>query len=416
MADRTEVLIIGGGVVGVFIAYYLSRRGHQVVLVEKQDLCAGSSHGNLGMLVPSHSMPLATPGAWRQGLKWLFDPESPLYIKPRLDSDLIHWLLLFCGACRKDRAARAIPILAELHHRSLELYRELISHEKLEVNYAQMGWLLVFKTKEGFREGLHEARAVEPFGVRHEILDSEAVMRMEPAVRSGIVGGLHYRDDAHLTPHRLVHQLGRIAEKKGVRIRRFTEAIGFTVSGSRISQVHTTRGDFQADEVVLAGGAWTPLLAHQLGLRLPIQAAKGYSITFRREDGQPRMPVYLFEKKVAVTPMGNWLRLGGTLELAGFDFTVNQRRLDAISRAGNEYLTGLEAPQLVEIWRGLRPASPDGLPLLGRACQPANLTVASGHGMLGVSLGAVTGLLVSELLSGEAPSLDLQPLRVTRFS
>ena len=244
MAQRTEVLVIGGGVVGVFIAYYLSHHGHQVVLVEKQDLCAGSSHGNLGMLVPSHSMPLAAPGAWRQGLKWMFNPESPLYIKPRLDSDLFRWLLLFCGACRKDRAERSIPVLAELSHRSLELYRQLLSREELEINYGQTGWLLVFKTEEGLREGLHEARVVEPFGIRHEVLDSEAVLRMEPAVRPGIVGGLHYRDDAHLTPHRLVHQLGRIAEENGVRIERFTDVMGFTASTSRISRVHTTRGGF----------------------------------------------------------------------------------------------------------------------------------------------------------------------------
>ena len=166
----------------------------------------------------------------------------------------------------------------------------------------------------------------------------------------------------------------------------------------------------------MASGAWTPILARQLGLRLPIQPAKGYSITYGRQEGQPHMPVYLFEKKVAATPMGEWLRLGGTLELAGIDLSFNQRRLDAISRAGKEYLTGLEDPPLVEIWRGLRPASPDGLPLLGRPGRPANLTVASGHGMVGVSLGAITGLLVSELISGKRPSLDLDPLRPNRFS
>lgn len=416
MADRAEVLIIGGGVIGVCIAYYLSRKERQVVLLEKQDLCAGSSYGNLGMLVPSHSMPLAGPGIWRQTLTWLFDRESPLYIKPRLDSDLIRWLFLFCAACRERCATRAIPTLAELGRRSLQLYQELIAREELEVDYKQQGWLLVFKTEEGFLEGLREARAVMPFGVRHEILDRSAVLTMEPAVRPELVAGIHYPDDAHLTPHRLVSQLGRIAKKNGVIIHPSTEVIGFSVSRSRISQVQTTRGSYQPQEVILAAGAWTPLLARQLGLQLPIQAAKGYSITVRRKARQPQMPVYLFEKKVAATPMGPWLRLGGTLELAGIDFSFNQRRIEAILQSGREYLNGLQHNELVEIWRGLRPATPDSLPLLGRPHRPTNLIVASGHGMLGVSLGAITGRLVSELVCGETPSMDLRPLHATRFS
>ena len=415
MADAEDVLIIGGGVIGVCSAYYLQQQGARVTLVEKQDICAGSSYGNSGLVVPSHSVPLTAPGVLGQGLRWMLDPVSPLYIKPRLDRELLRWLLRFRAACREAPMRRAIPTLLELQSGSLELYQGLAAREDLNFGFRRKGWLQIFKDESARKKGVKEAELLEEFGLHPEVLNADEVHALEPNLLPSVVGGVNYPEDAQLIPDRFVKQLASIVEHQGATLKTSTEVLGLETSGGRISTVVTTRGNYRPDHVVLAAGAWSPVLVRELGLRIPIQAAKGYSVTIKAPSTCPGRPLMLFEKKIAATPMGEMLRFGGTLELAGLDLTINRPRVDAITRSAREYLPGLDNMELIEIWRGLRPATPDGVPIIGRTRQLENLIVASGHGMIGMSLGPMTGKLVSQIVSDQQPVIDLTPLRLERF-
>jgi D-amino-acid dehydrogenase len=238
---------------------------------------------------------------------------------------------------------------------------------------------------------------------------------MEPNVLPAVVGGVYFPGDAHVDPGEFTVQVARLAERRGARVLPSTEVLDFETAGRRITAVATTRGTLHAEQVVLAAGAWSAGLARQLGVRLPIEAAKGYSITVPRPEGAPARPLLLSEAKVAVTPLGERLRLAGTLELAGLDLSINRRRVEAVRRAPERYLRCQTGGEPLEIWRGLRPCTPDGLPLLGRPRAWENLVVATGHAMKGICLGPVTGRLVAGLLGGGEPDFDLAPLHPDRF-
>lgn len=414
MSER--VLVIGGGVIGVCAAYYLARDGCAVTLVERGPQVAwGSSYGNSGLIVPSHSVPLAAPGVWWQGLRWMADPESPFYIRPRLDPALLRWLWRFRAHCTEAHVRRALPVLRDLSYRSRALYRELTALTGPDCAFREDGALTVFRTEAGFARGRHELGVLTRAGVTARTVDAREARELEPRLATTVVGALHWPDDASLVPDRFVTGLARAAEALGVAVRRGTEVLGFRVEGRRLTTVETTRGDLPADQVVLAAGAWTTPLGRLLGLRIPIQAAKGYSLTYRRPADGPRLPLLLGEARVAVTPMGPWLRFGGTLELAGLDLEVNRRRVAAVARAPRQYLEGLDGLELVEIWRGLRPVTPDGLPLLGRPRRYENVIVAAGHATIGMSLGPVTGRVVADLVQAKPPGVDLTLLDPDRF-
>lgn len=412
---RTEVLVIGGGAVGVSAAYYLARTGRAVALLERGNICSGCSYGNAGLIVPSHSIPLAAPGVLWKGLKWMLDPESPFYIRPRLDPALIAWLWKFRGACTAAHMRHAMPILRDLSHASLGLFRDLAAIDGLDFGFCQHGLLAVFRTEHGRHEGVEEAHVLDGAGIPCKILDRDAARELEPTLSPEVVGAVFFPDDAHLTPDRFVTGLARVAERLGVRLRPSTEVLGFRTRGRRIEAVDTTRGEFQAAEVVLAAGSWSPELGRLLGLTLPIQPAKGYSLTYARPGRSPTLPLLLGEVKVGVTPMGETLRFAGTLELAGLDFSIDRRRVEAIRRGAARYLSGTQNLQPIEIWRGLRPCTPDGLPIIGRSARVENLILATGHAMLGVSLAPISGKLVAQLVSGETPIVDLRPLAPDRF-
>lgn len=417
--QRNDVLIIGGGVIGVCAAYYLAERGRQVTLVEQGDIAAGSSYGNAGLIVPSHSTPLAAPGALADGLKWMLDPESPFYIRPRLDLDLFIWLFKFTLACNERQMKRAVPVLRDLNCLSLDLYNELAELDSLDFGYRRRGVLLVYKTEAALKHAVEESHLMVEAGVASKTLNAKEASALEPSVRRDVAGAIYYPGDAHLNPAEFVQGLARWLERKGVCIHRNTTVTEVERSGRAITRVKTTHGDFQPDQVVVAAGSWSPGLVRGLGLNLPIQAAKGYSVTVKRPSSSPNIPLLLGESRVAVTPMespaGPLLRFAGTLELAGLDLSINQRRVDALRRASKEYMVGMDNMETLEVWRGLRPCTPDGLPVLGRPKAFDNLTVAAGHAMLGMSLGPASGKLAAQIVCGDAPDVDLKLLRVERF-
>ena len=417
MVEKTDVLVIGGGVIGVCSAHYLQRAGRQVTLIERGEVCSGSSHGNGGLLVPSHSIPLAQPGVVLPALRWMGNPESPFYIRPRFEMDLLRWLWRFWRKSNRRHVERSIPILRDLNLASIDLYDELADEPDLDFDLEHRGVLKIFKTSAQLDHAAEHCAHLTARGIQARVVDTAEIARLEPNVRIDAIGGVLYDQDAHITPMKFVHGLAGIAQQAGVRLHTGTEVIGLSRADGRIREVHTTRGDFAPDQVVLAGGAWSPQIARDLPLRLPIQAGKGYSITFERPDPCPDMPMTCDEARFGITPMGGLLRFAGTLELSGLNLDVDERRIAAILRSVPQYLPELDPDRmkLVEKWRGLRPVTPDGLPFIGRSNTVDNLVVAAGHAFIGVSLGPITGKLVSELITGREPSLDLSLLRLERF-
>ncbi|MCC7261029.1 MAG: FAD-dependent oxidoreductase [Candidatus Latescibacteria bacterium] len=409
-----DVLVIGGGVVGVCAAYYLGLQGRQVTLVEKGEICEGSSYGNAGLVVPSHSVPLAAPGVAFKALGWMFSPESPFYIEPRLDTALWRWLWRFWRSGTEAHVRRSLPLLRDLHLASKGLFAELSRLEGMDCAYEERGVLYAFNTREGLAGGIAEGERLRRADLPPQVLDRAQVEQLQ-GVEVRVEGGVYYPQDAHVEPASLVRGLSRHLAGQGAVVLPRTEVLDLSRSGGRVGLVRTTRGDFAPAEVVLAAGSWSPPLAAGLGFPLPIQPAKGYSITFKKPQACPAVPLLLGEAKVGVTPMGEWLRFAGTLELAGLDLSLSRRRVQAILRAVPAYLPQLDPAgmELVEIWRGLRPCTPDGLPFLGRAPGLSNLTVAAGHATIGLSLGPITGKLVAQLVNGET-ELDLSLLRVGR--
>lgn len=415
MSERFDAIVIGGGVLGAASAYHLAERGASVVLLERGELCSGASYGNAGWIFPSHGTPLPAPGVIGQALRWLFDPESPFYVKPRLDLELVRWLTGFLRAATAMRARETLRLNRELSLANLALCAELASRPGVEIGFARRGLIVLCESEAGLAAAHHELGVLRELGGDGRALSPADVRELAPRVAGAITGGVLFPVDAHVQPARLVAELARLAVARGAQIRTGHEVLALARDGRRITRLRTTRGDFAAREVVIAGGAWSPQIARDLGLRLPVQGAKGYSITVRCPADFGATPIMLSESKVFITPMGEVLRFGGTLELAGLDLSVNLRRVRAVERAVARVLPGVESEPHVETWRGLRPLTPDDRPILGRPRELENLVIATGHGMSGISQGVISGKLVAELVAGERTSLDLAPFSPDRF-
>ena len=415
--ERSDVLVIGAGCIGVCAAYFLAERGARVTLLDQGDVCAGCSYGNAGQLSPSHSVPLAAPGVIWQALRWMPNPESPFYIRPRASLALLSWMWRFRGACTADNVSRGMPVIRDLSLKSVELFDAFNAMDDVNFFYEKKGVLKLFRTEKGRREGVHEAGLLETIGLASEILDRAAVQEKLHGPETTAVGGLYFPTDVHIQPAEFVRAVARRAAEMGVQVRTSTEVLGLETKGRAVTGVQTTSGMLGADEVVLAAGSWSPGIARGLGLNVPIQPAKGYSLTYDKPEGAPPLPVLLSEARVFLTPMGAGFRIGGTLELAGMDLSINQRRVNAIVRAADRYLPGLGVAGLrpLEVWAGLRPATPDGLPLLGRSHAYSNLFIAAGHAMIGMSTGPASGLLAAQMLRGEKPFMPTDVLNPARF-
>ena len=417
MNTETDVLIIGGGAIGVCSAYYLNKEGLAVTLLDKGDVCSGSSYGNAGLIVPSHCVPLATRRVLRNAWKWLFTPDGPIYCKPRLDRDFRKWIVTFSRSCNDDHVRFAMPVLRELSLASVRLFDELNRTEEISFGYSKTGYVRLYNTSNGLCEAAEEVELVKSVGVDAQILTSEQLQELAPNIRIKALGGISYPEDAHLSPSRFVRGLAECLRLRGVKVLPSTEVFDFERSGSTITRVKTTRGDFEAKHIVLSAGSWATGIARRLGIDLPIEGAKGYSFTFKKPNHWPLLPFSLGEAGVAVTSIDDTLRVSGTFAIVGLDFSWNTTRLQQMLQAVPAYLPDLDLSklELLEVWRGLRPCSPDGLPFLGPTRRCDNLIVAAGHSMIGVSLSPITGKLVSEIVLGKRPSIDISALGVERF-
>jgi D-amino-acid dehydrogenase len=321
----------------------------------------------------------------------------------------------FRAACNEPDMRRSFGLRRALSLASLELYEKLAAIDGLEFGFKREGLILAFRTHKALADSQQDIRLLEAEGGSAKWLSGDELCQRNPSLSPNLAGGIEFSADAHITPGDFVRNLASEIERRGVSIQPNTEVLDIDWSRRASTRVRTTRGDFTANEVVLAAGAWTPELSRSLGLRVPVEAAKGYSISVERPEDYPETPVMFGEAKVFITPMGTMLRMGGTLELAGLDLRINRRRLDAVVRATRSYMPGLVPTSTIEIWRGLRPLTPDDLPIIGRPHGTTGLILATGHGMSGISQGPMTGELVAQLVTGEKPSLDITPFSPDRF-
>jgi D-amino-acid dehydrogenase len=414
-----SVLIIGGGVVGLTSAYYLSQEGWQVTLVDKGDLTDNCSYGNAGMIVPSHFTPMAAPGMIEQGIKWMFDSRSPFYVKPSLSWNLISWGLKFMKHATEKHVVKSSPYLRDLHLYSDSLYKDLAERLGTSFELSHKGILMMYKTEATAKEENHLAETARQLGLDAAPLTKAEVQTLEPGVEVDILGAIHYRCDGHLYPQALMSALIETITQAGVKIVRNQKVVGFSQSEGAISAVHLENGQqLKADKVVVTGGAWMGELAKKTGVTIPMMPGKGYSFMTDVFDQKLIHPSLLLEAKVAVTPMGGKVRIGGTMELASVNHQINVKRLEGIVRSVPQYYKGYQVPlpATSEVWHGFRPCSADGLPYLGASKHVKNLVFAGGLGMMGLSLGPATGKTVAELVSGQKTTADISVFDPERFN
>ena len=375
-----SVIIIGGGIIGLCSAYYLQREGHKVTVVDKSDFTSGASYVNAGYITPSHIISLAAPGMINKGIKWMFNSESPFYVKPRLNYDFLKWSWAFKKSATAQKVEKAIPVIKDINLLSRELYEDLKSSGDFDFFYQHKGLLMYYQTeKAGEEEWKVGQRAIQE-GLKVENLSKEQVQKIEKNVDLNIKGAVYYHSDAHMTPNEFMPQLKTYLKKNGVSILGNEEVLDIMVANQKITGIKTTNLHIKSDEFVIATGSWSQNLAKKLGVDIPIQAGKGYRVNTKSETNIT-IPAILMEAKVAVTPMNGFTRFAGTMEIGGINDIINPVRVDAIAKAAESYYPNLRVnEQEKEAAKcGLRPCSPDGLPYIGKSFKCKNVTFATGH-------------------------------------
>jgi len=412
-----NILIIGGGIIGLSSAYYLQRSGHKVTIIDQARLTDGCSFGNAGMIVPSHFIPLASPGMVAKGIRWMFNSRSPFFVRPRLSLDLAKWGWQFIRHANEQHVKRSAPALKELSLLGKKLYQDWNKELPIRFGYHERGLLMLYKSAAIGHEEEETAEMANRLGIEAKVLNQEQVQALEPDVRVDVLGGVFFPGDAHLTPRELVENLIRLLRGGGATLLESTAISSIETKGGKVSAVVAGGEKYEADEIVLAAGSWSGILARKLDLNLPMQAGKGYSFTLMDVERNVKVPSIFLEARVAVTPMGNTLRFGGTMEIIGVDHSINMNRVRGIVESIPKYYPEMTVafPPQEEVWHGLRPCSPDGLPYIGRSSKYSNLVVASGHSMMGLSLAPATGKLVSELVDGVKPSIEISAFEPGRF-
>ena len=415
MQRHSEVLIIGGGIIGLASAYYLAKAGKRVRLVEQDSIGAGASHGNCGLIFTSHLIPLCAPGTIRQELKRMFRRTSPLYVSLAPDIKRIKWFLNFAKKCKSEHMAHAMRAREKILQSSKSLFETLFREEQLECDWEERGVLLVFKTRSAMQKYVQTNNHLKPFDLDAVALTGDELFSLELALQKNVCGAWFHKTDSHLRPDKLMQTWKHLLQKMGAAIEENCRLEALVSEQNRIFKAQTTRGDYTADEYVLTAGAWTPQITQHLGLNIPIQPGKGYSITMERPAVCPKIPCYFYEKSVVATPWKSGFRLGGTMEFSGFNSDILAGRIQNLISAAKEYLNEPAGQPIIEEWVGMRPMVYDDLPIIGRSPNQRNLVIATGHGMSGISMATGTGKLVSEIISGCEPHIDPTAFDVNRF-
>jgi D-amino-acid dehydrogenase len=396
-----DVVIIGGGVAGLWCAYHLQNAGRQVLLLDRNHFEDGCSFGNAGMIVPSHFIPMASPGIIAQGIRWMFKKESPFYIRPRLNLELAQWLFLFYKASTERNVSNASALLRDLHEESRESYRMINNSKGFHFGFEQKGILMLYKTAAAEKDELETAELAHALGIEVNSLKGEELDKLEPGVRFDVLGAMHYPGDAHMIPHLFVEQMIHDLKSKGVEFQGGVNVLSIRDSSESCEITPEKGAVIKCKQMVVAAGSWSGKLMKQSGHKLPMQDGKGYSMTIPKARLKPSVPSILHEARVAITPMRDHLRVSGTLEISGMDNKIRPHKVQSILKAVPSYYPGLVIEDIPQVWFGYRPCTPDGLPYVGRLHSGSKIILATGHAMMGLSLAPATGRLVSEIMQGQ---------------
>jgi len=401
-----KVVIIGGGIIGLSTAYYLQKEGCEVIVIDKSDIGSGASFVNAGYISPSHVIPLSAPGMVKSGIKMMFNPASPFYLKPRFDVDLWRWAWAFYKSATAKHVAEAAPIIKDLTVFSRDLYQEMKDQSIFDFQFERKGLLMCYQTSKFEDKEAHLAEVARAQGLKVNQITKAELLKMEPEINAE--GAYYYTCDAHSTPDDFMQKMHHYLERKGVTFYTDETVLDFDFNSDSVKMVTTTKQTLTFDELVIATGSWTPLLAKKLGVKMLIQAGKGYRINVHRKTGI-NYPAILAERNTAVSPMAGFTRFGGTMEIAGINHNINPLRVKAIADAVHAFYPNISISndEMAEADSGLRPVSPDGLPFIGRTKNFKNLCFATGHAMMGWSQGPATGKLISEIIANKKLSVNI---------
>ena len=414
----SKAIIIGGGVIGLFSAYYLHKSGWEVDVLEQGDLSNNCSFGNAGMVTPSHFIPLASPGMVEQGIRWMFNSKSPFYVKPSLNRELIGWGLKFVKSATKKHAERSAGVLRDISLLSKDLYRQFEKETAIDFGLTDKGILMLFKTPKMEDEERHLVEKATNLGLDAQYLTPDECQKLQPDIALDILGAVHYYCDAHMVPNKLMAGLVKHLEARGVKIHRHTEVTKINHDDNKIRSITANTQEFTGDAYLIAGGAWSPAVAKLAGLKIPLMPGKGYSFMLHNPVKKMTIPSILCEAKVAITPMNGSIRFGGTMEIGKINDKINMNRVKGIVESVPQYFPDfkLPVPDQKDIWFGFRPCSPDGLPYIGLSKKYKNLAVATGHAMIGLSLAPATGKLIADAFNGAKSVMDTALFAPERFA
>ena len=414
---RSDVIIIGGGAIGLSSAYYLNRLGYDVTVFDSDtpDQVDSCSWGNAGMICPSHIVPLAAPGVIKQGLKWLLDPKSPFSIEFKPSLELVSWLWKFKNASNPDHVQKGANILRQLGMASRELFIKL--GEEMDFGLETNGILMLCAMEETLEHELAISKMARDLDMEALDLDQEGITKVETGMATNLAGGVFYPSDCHVNPVQFLSEMKQWLKNSGVQIHHETPVCGLNVHNGKVVSALVNKTEWQANHFVLSAGSFSGKFVKSIGLKLPLMAGKGYTVTINTPPKKPALPAILVEARIASTPMGPIWRFGGTMTVTDRSRKVNERKFNAMLSAVSDYYPEYEYEWTtsLEPWVGLRPLSADGVPYIGAFAQYPNLLVGTGHAMLGVSLAPITGKLIAEVISGKEPSMGLEMLSPDRF-
>ncbi|WP_186755489.1 NAD(P)/FAD-dependent oxidoreductase [Echinicola salinicaeni] len=411
-------IVIGGGIVGLFTAYFLQKEGEEVIVIDKGDMEENCSTGNAGMVVPSHIVPLASPGMISKGISWMLSSKSPFYIQPRLDKKLIEWCLLFYRNSNSKHVQKSIPFLKGISLFSKQLYMEFIAeHDNGNINFQDRGLLMLYKSREGENEEIEFSHLAKKSGIEVEVLGKEDIRKLEPHQEVDVRGGIFFPDDAHLSPKDLYQYLKQYLVKNGVVLKSGVRITGFEKGADKVKAVITSEGKIDCKQVMVCAGSWSGEIAKMLGFKLPMMGGKGYSFVLPNNP-QLMQSSILTEARVSQSPYGEKVRFGGTMEISNKADHVNLNRVKGIFESIKAYYPEFKAefPQEDQIWKGMRPCSPDGLPYIGKAPKWKNVAFGAGHSMMGLSLAPATGKILADLGKGKEGEVKLEGFAVDRYA
>lgn len=411
-----HVVVVGGGVIGLASAYYLKKLGMDVTIIEKDQFGMACSKGNQGWVCPALHEPIPAPGLVSESFQMLLKKDSPLYIKPSAVPRLSSWLTQFTKYCNEEAFKKGEKALLTLSKSTLSLF-DSFEADGIEFELYRKGMLFAFLDETKLQHKLERFKEVAKlYGHASPVhLHAKEIHDMEPTLSKNVIGGIYLDQQYHIRPESLLKGLVKKLEEMGANLYANTEVVDLERKGQHVVAVKTAKESFEADNVVLAMGAWSEKLTKKLHYKLPLTAGKGYSMTISNPNHQLEHPLYLGDTKGGITPFNNAVRIGGTMELSGTNLNFDKKRMQRIRSSAALYLKGEIGGDQEEEWVGMRPMTPDGLPVIGKVPEMENAYIATGHAMVGMSMAPATGKIMSDLISRDNTEFDISAFKPSRF-